>query len=182
MCEERVFQTSDGDTRIFIMPFTQKQSMWQLTFRIPETKARALSAAGPEALRAEALRRCAGWHAPIPIILRSTDATCITGYPVYDHAPDAISAEDALSIGFINDVVAPDRLLPRAMEFADRLKRNAPVAVAAIKEAVLRTSGVPLEEAYGIEAEISARVTRTEDAREGPRAFMEKREPVFTGR
>ena len=95
---------------------------------------------------------------------------------------DAISAEDALSIGFINDVVAPDRLLPRAMEFADRLKRNAPVAVAAVKEAVLRTSGVPLEEAYGIEAEISARVTRTEDAREGPRAFMEKREPVFTGR
>lgn len=95
---------------------------------------------------------------------------------------DAISAEDALSIGFINDVVPPDRLLPRAMEFADRLKRNAPVAVAAIKEAVLRTSGVPLEEAYGIEAEISARVTQTEDAREGPRAFMEKREPVFTGR
>ena len=56
------------------------------------------------------------------------------------------------------------------------------VAVAAVKEAVLRTIGIPLEEAFGIEAEISARVTSTEDAREGPRAFMEKREPVFKGR
>lgn len=95
---------------------------------------------------------------------------------------DAISAEDALAIGFVNDVVPPDRLMSRAMEFADRLKRNGPVAVAAVKEAVLRTSGIPLEEAFAIEAEVSARVTATEDAREGPRAFMEKREPVFTGR
>ena len=83
---------------------------------------------------------------------------------------------------FVNDVVAPDQLMPRALEFAERLKKNGPVAVAAIKEAVLRTSGLPLEEAYGIEAQISARVTATEDAREGPRAFMEKREPVFKGR
>jgi len=95
---------------------------------------------------------------------------------------DAISAEEALQIGFVNDVVEPDALMPRALEFAARLKKNGPVAVAAVKEAVLRTSGIPLEEAFGIEAEISARVTSTEDAREGPRAFMEKREPVFKGR
>ena len=95
---------------------------------------------------------------------------------------DAISAEEALQIGFVNDVVAPEALMPRALEFAERLKKNGPVAVAAVKEAVLRTSGLPLEEAFGIEAEISARVTNTEDAREGPRAFMEKREPVFKGR
>ena len=95
---------------------------------------------------------------------------------------DAVPAQDALAMGFVNEVVAPDRLLPRALEFADRLKRNAPVAVAAVKEAALRTSGVPLEEAYRIEAEISARVVATEDAREGPRAFTEKREPVFKGR
>ncbi len=95
---------------------------------------------------------------------------------------DAMSAEEALRIGFVNEVVEPDRLMPRAAEFAERLKKNAPIAVAAVKEAVLRTSGVPLAEAYGIEAEISARVTRSEDAREGPRAFMEKREPVYTGK
>jgi enoyl-CoA hydratase len=95
---------------------------------------------------------------------------------------DAMSAAEALRIGFVNEVVEPDRLMPRAAEFAERLKKNAPIAVAAVKEAVLRTSGVPLAEAYGIEAEISARVTRSEDAREGPRAFMEKREPVYTGK
>ncbi len=95
---------------------------------------------------------------------------------------DAMSAEEALRVGFVNEVVEPDRLMPRALEFAHRLKKNGPIAVAAVKEAVVRTSGVPLDEAYGIEAEISARVTQSEDAREGPRSFMEKREPVFTGK
>jgi enoyl-CoA hydratase len=95
---------------------------------------------------------------------------------------DAVSASDALAMGFVNEVVAPERLMPRALEFADRLKRNAPLAVAAVKEAALRTSGLPLEEAFAIEAEISGRVTASEDAREGPRAFMEKRDPVFRGR
>jgi enoyl-CoA hydratase len=95
---------------------------------------------------------------------------------------DPVSAEDALAMGFVNEVVPPERLMPRALEFADRLKRNAPLAVAAVKEAALRTSGLPLEQAFAIEAEISGRVTATEDAREGPRAFMEKREPVFRGR
>jgi enoyl-CoA hydratase len=95
---------------------------------------------------------------------------------------DAITADEAHRIGLVNEVVEPDRLMPRALEFADRLARNGPLAVAAVKEAVLRTSGMELEAAYAIEAEISGRVTRSEDAREGPRAFMEKREPVFTGR
>jgi enoyl-CoA hydratase/carnithine racemase len=46
---------------------------------------------------------------------------------------------------------------------------------------VIRTSGRPLDEAYAIEHELSARVMRSRDAREGPKAFMEKREPVWTG-
>ncbi len=94
---------------------------------------------------------------------------------------DAISADEALRIGFVNEVVSPERVRPRALEFAERLKKNGPLAVAAVKEAVLRTSGLPLEAGYQIEQEISGRVTRSRDAREGPRAFMEKREPVFTG-
>lgn len=95
---------------------------------------------------------------------------------------DPVSAQQALDMGFVNYVVEPDQLMPRALEFADRLKRNAPLAVAAVKEAALRTSGLPLEEAFAIESEVSARVTSSEDAREGPRAFMEKRDPVWAGR
>ena len=95
---------------------------------------------------------------------------------------DRISAEEAHRIGFVNEVVPPDRLMPRAMEFAERLAKNAPLALRAIKEVAIRTSGLPLDEAYRIEHELSATVMASEDAREGPRAFMEKREPRFEGR
>ncbi len=94
---------------------------------------------------------------------------------------DRISAEEAHRIGFVNEIVAKEKVMPRALEFAERLARNAPLALRAIKEAVIRTSGLALEEAYVIEHEISARVMRSKDAREGPKAFMEKREPVFKG-
>jgi len=94
---------------------------------------------------------------------------------------ERMPAEEAHRIGLINEVVAPERLLPRAEELADRLARNGPLALRKIKEAVLRTSGLPLERAYEIENECSAVVMASKDAREGPRAFMEKREPVYTG-
>jgi enoyl-CoA hydratase len=94
---------------------------------------------------------------------------------------DRISAEEAHRIGFVNEIVAKAEVMPRALEFAERLAKNAPLALRAIKEAVIRTSGLALEEAYVIEHEISARVMRSKDAREGPKAFMEKREPVFKG-
>ena len=94
---------------------------------------------------------------------------------------DRMSAWEAHRVGLINEVVAPEELLPRAEEIARRLAKNGPLALRKIKEAVLRTSGLPLEEAFAIENECSAAVMRSRDAREGPRAFMEKREPVFTG-
>jgi enoyl-CoA hydratase len=94
---------------------------------------------------------------------------------------DEISAEEAHRIGFVNEIVEPAALLPRALEIADRLARNSPIALRKIKEAVIRTSGLPLEQAYAIERECAAAVMSSQDAREGPRAFMEKREPVFTG-
>ena len=94
---------------------------------------------------------------------------------------DRISATEAHRIGFVNEVVAPENLMPRALEIAGRLARNAPLALRAIKEAVIRTSGMPLDEAYRVEHELSAPVMRSKDAREGPKAFMEKREQVFKG-
>ena len=93
-----------------------------------------------------------------------------------------MTAEEAHRVGFINEVVEPEALMPRALELAAKIAKNAPLAVQAIKETAIRTNGIPLEEAFKIEHECSARVMTSSDAREGPRAFAEKREPVFKGK
>ena len=93
-----------------------------------------------------------------------------------------MGAEEAHRIGLINEIVAPDRLLPRAEELARLIAENGPLAVQSCKESVLRTSGLPLDEALRIEDEYTRRVFSSEDAIEGPRAFIEKRKPVFKGR
>ena len=95
---------------------------------------------------------------------------------------DAISAEEALRVGFVNEVVPRERLMDRAFQLAERLAENGPLAMRKIKESVIRSSGVSLEEGYAIEDALVRDVMKSEDAREGPRAFMEKRKPNFTGR
>jgi len=94
---------------------------------------------------------------------------------------DDFSAQEALELGLLNYVVPKEQLLPRARELAGKLAENGPLAVAKIKEGVLRSSGLPLAEALAIEDEVSAVVMTSKDAREGPRAFKEKRKPRFTG-
>ncbi|PWA09010.1 FAD-dependent oxidoreductase [Flavobacterium laiguense] len=78
-----VFQTANGNERIYIMPYTSDSVMWQLSFPMPENEAKALSAQGPQALKEEACRRTQ-WHDPIPQILSTTLEAQISGYPVYD--------------------------------------------------------------------------------------------------
>jgi 2-polyprenyl-6-methoxyphenol hydroxylase-like FAD-dependent oxidoreductase len=78
-----VFQTANGNERIYIMPYTSDSVMWQLSFLMPENEAKELSAQGPRALKEEASRRTQ-WHEPIPQILKATLETQISGYPVYD--------------------------------------------------------------------------------------------------
>jgi 2-polyprenyl-6-methoxyphenol hydroxylase-like FAD-dependent oxidoreductase len=78
-----VFQTANGNERIYIMPFTSDSVMWQLSFPMPEAEAKLLSAKGPQALKEEACRRTQ-WHDPIPQILTATQEAQISGYPVYD--------------------------------------------------------------------------------------------------
>ena len=80
-----VFQTANGNERIYIMPYDSDSVMWQLSFPIPEEEAKALSAQGPQALKEEARRRCQ-WHDPIPQILAATLETQVSGYPAYDRA------------------------------------------------------------------------------------------------
>ena len=78
-------------------------------------------------------------------------------------------------------MVPKEQLLPKARELADKLAANGPLAVSKIKEGVLRSSGKSLPDALAIEDEVSAVVMTSKDAREGPRAFKEKRRPHFTG-
>lgn len=78
-----VFQTANGNERIYVMPFTSDSVMWQLSFPMPEKEAKTLSAQGPQALKEEACRRTQ-WHNPIPQILTATMEAQISGYPVYD--------------------------------------------------------------------------------------------------
>ncbi len=80
-----VFQTANGNERIYMMPYDKESIMWQLSFPMEEEAARDLSTQGVTALKAEACRRTQ-WHAPIPQILAATNEAQISGYPVYDRA------------------------------------------------------------------------------------------------
>lgn len=95
---------------------------------------------------------------------------------------DLITAAEAFDLGFLNRVVPPAEVLPAAMELAERIAANGPIAVQAIRRSVRECRGRPEGEAMKIESEMAAPVFRTEDAREGPLAFMQKRKPVFQGR
>lgn len=78
-----VFQTANGNERIYIMPYSSDSVMWQLSFPMTEKEAKELSNKGAKALKEEACLRTQ-WHVPIPQILAATDEELISGYPVYD--------------------------------------------------------------------------------------------------
>jgi enoyl-CoA hydratase len=92
---------------------------------------------------------------------------------------EAFPAERALELGLVNEIVPEEGLLERALSWARRITVNAPLAVQATKESVLRGLTTTLDEAYAIEQELSQQIFSTDDAREGPRAFAEKRPPVW---
>ena len=95
---------------------------------------------------------------------------------------EALPATRALEVGLLNEIVPEDRLWDRALDWARRITANAPLAVQATKESVLRGAALGVEEALEVESTISHRVFATDDAREGPLAFSEKRPPVWRGR
>ena len=96
-------------------------------------------------------------------------------------AGDPINAEQALAAGLVNRVVEPSQVLPTAEKFARSICLGAPIALMKSKEAMVRGSGRPLDEAFAIETQCTKDNAATDDAKEGPRAFMEKRDPVFKG-
>ncbi len=94
---------------------------------------------------------------------------------------DMVGAADALRMGLLNQVLPAAEVLPRAMEIAKRIAANGPVAVREIKRTVRASSGLTLDQGYRLEDASKRVVMATEDAREGPRAFMEKRPARFIG-
>lgn len=93
---------------------------------------------------------------------------------------DNIDAARAYDIGLINKVVPKEQLMDEAMKMARKICQNGPFAVRTAKEIVVRQAD--LEGAFVLEKAIGRRVFSSEDAQEGPRAFMEKRKPNFKGR
>jgi len=91
-----------------------------------------------------------------------------------------IGAQRAYEVGLVNQVVPRDELMPAAYQLAETVCRNGPLAVRTAKEIVVRALGQ--EQGFVLERILGTRVLASEDAKEGPRAFAEKRPPQFTGR
>lgn len=94
---------------------------------------------------------------------------------------DPIDAARAYALGLVNQVVAPDEVLDAAIDLAERIARNGPLAVRATKKLV-RTAATDAEAAWALHAELQPAVFGSDDAKEGATAFIEKRDPVWTGR
>jgi enoyl-CoA hydratase len=92
------------------------------------------------------------------------------------------TAQEALSFGLIGRIVADGQTLDEARKVAEQIAANGPLAVQAVKKSVQETEGLPEPDALNVEFNIGWPIFQTEDAKEGPRAFAEKRPPNFRGR
>jgi enoyl-CoA hydratase/carnithine racemase len=95
---------------------------------------------------------------------------------------DPIDADTALRYGLVSRIVQSEELLGTTDDLARRIIRNAPLAVEAAKELALRALDMPWEQVSRMSQLYRALIGTTDDAKEGPRAFVEKREPVYRGR
>lgn len=95
---------------------------------------------------------------------------------------DRFDAATAERWGLVNRVVPQSELMDTAMEYAQRIAANAPLAVQAAKELALRSRDMDLTSGLRMEQAMNRLLQFTADAQEGPAAFAEKREPVFGGR
>ncbi len=95
---------------------------------------------------------------------------------------EMVNAEEALRLGLINRVIPQEEFRSQVAEYAERLAKNAPLALAAIKASIHYALRNSLDDTLTYEMDEQRRMTRTEDVREGIAAFLEKREPVYKGR
>ncbi len=95
---------------------------------------------------------------------------------------DWLEADDAERVGLVQKVVPSDELVDEAIKLAERICQNGPLAVRAVKEAALRGADIPLHAAMAQDQFISFKNRQSEDAKEGPTSFVEKRKPVYKGK
>lgn len=95
---------------------------------------------------------------------------------------ETITAKEAWRMGLVNRLTAPKELLPQARALAKEISELSPLALSSAKEALLKSYELPLREGLELEGRLRTAVGRTKDAREGVRAFTEKRKPKFKGR
>ena len=94
---------------------------------------------------------------------------------------ETIKADEAARLNIVNQVVSPEELESATQELAQRLKAAPPISIAAAKQAVYMSEANDLEEMMRSETESQIRCFESDDGHEGVRAFLEKREPKFTG-
>jgi enoyl-CoA hydratase len=95
---------------------------------------------------------------------------------------DMLPAPRAAELGLVNRLVAEGAALESALELAERIAENAPLAVRGAKRVVVESRDWPMEEAFERQLPIYEPIRNSEDAREGARAFTEKRPPEWRGR
>lgn len=93
-----------------------------------------------------------------------------------------LSAQDAARFGLVNEVVPVEQLMATAERWAGEMLECSPLSVRLTKESVLAGLALPVEEAMAADRERMRVLLSSEDFREGPRAFAEKRKPNWTGR
>ena len=131
-------------------------------FGIPEAK-RGLFAAGGAMLRL-----------PRRVGLGKAMEMALTGEP--------IGAEEALRVGLVDRISEPGQALPAALELAEQIARNAPLALALSKKLLREMQGRTEAEFWKFQAEDAGKIFGSDDAREGAVAFAQKRDPVWKGR
>jgi enoyl-CoA hydratase len=93
----------------------------------------------------------------------------------------SVSADEALALGLVEYVVPQAELLTKVVALAAQMAAQAPVAVRSAKAAIVRGAELSLDDGIRLEQDLAAFLYTTEDAKEGPRAFLEKRAPVWRG-
>ena len=95
---------------------------------------------------------------------------------------ERVPASELYRLGVVEECTPPDALMPAALALGREIASKSPLAVKAIKDSFIAVENLSLRDGYRVEQNMTAALSRTEDAQEAKRAFVEKRKPVFTGR